>query len=226
MGTGLVFGVSSMILNVLSFATPYWLQVWPRVGDTTFRNLGLWQVCISGFRDPKYPWGKVYHGCWWIFAREYTGIRDDGVLLPPWFQAVQTMASFAFITNILMIIFLIVTVTTNFRASVKCLTITASLGLLTTIFALIAVSVFGAFTDTYQPLHMHTGLGMDIFSNRGKFMPRPEYTFLSWSYICEVFCGIFSLVSTTILYFEAYFIRKAKILYEKQSLRSSIKSMQ
>ena len=82
MGTGLVFGVASMALNVLSFATPYWLQVWPRVGDTTFRNLGLWQVCISGFRDPKYPWGKVYHGCWWIFAREYTGIRDDGVLLP------------------------------------------------------------------------------------------------------------------------------------------------
>ena len=82
MGTGLVFGVSSMILNVLSFSTPYWLQVWPRVGDTTFRNLGLWQVCISGFRDPKYPWGKVYHGCWWIFAREYTGLRDDGVILP------------------------------------------------------------------------------------------------------------------------------------------------
>ena len=113
-----------------------------------------------------------------------------------WFQAVQTMASFSFICNILMIIFLVVTVTTNFRASVKCLTITATLGLLTTIFALIAVSIFGAFTDTYQPLNIYTGLGMDIYSDRGKWMPRPEYTFLSWSYICEVFCGIFALVSS------------------------------
>lgn len=100
-----------------------------------------------------------------------------------------------------MIIFLIVTVTTNFRASVKCLTITATLGLLTTIFALIAVSIFGAFTDTYQPLNMQTGLGMDIYSDRGKWMPRPEYTFLSWSYICEVFCGIFALVSSNYFYF-------------------------
>ena len=106
------------------------------------------------------------------------------------------MATFSFICNILMIIFLIVTVTTNFRASVKCLTITATLGLLTTIFALIAVSVFGAFTDTYRPLNIYTGLGMDIFSDRGKWMPRPEYTFLSWSYICEVFCGIFALISS------------------------------
>ena len=82
MGTGLVFGAASMLCNVLSFATPYWLQVWPRIGDTTFRNLGLWQVCIAGFRNPKDLWGKVFYGCWWIFAREYERLRDDGVLLP------------------------------------------------------------------------------------------------------------------------------------------------
>lgn len=82
MGTGFVFGALSMVTNVLSFATPYWLQVWPRVGDTTFRNLGLWQVCIAGFRNPKDLWGKVYYGCWWIFAREYDRLRDDGILLP------------------------------------------------------------------------------------------------------------------------------------------------
>jgi hypothetical protein len=113
-----------------------------------------------------------------------------------WFKAVQTMASFAFITNSLMIIFLVVTATTNFRASVKCLTITATLGALTCVFALIAVIVFGVATDTYRWLDKYTGLGLDIFSDRGKWMPRPEYTFLSWSYICEVFVGIFSLISS------------------------------
>jgi hypothetical protein len=82
MGTSLVFGAASMLCNVLAFSTPYWLQVWPRVGDTTFRNLGLWQVCISGFRNPRDMWGKVFHGCWWIFAREYDRLRVDGILLP------------------------------------------------------------------------------------------------------------------------------------------------
>jgi hypothetical protein len=82
MGASVVCGGLSMLFNVVAFSTPYWIQVWPRVGDTTFRNLGLWQVCISGFRNPRDMWGKVYHGCWWIFAREYERLRADGILLP------------------------------------------------------------------------------------------------------------------------------------------------
>lgn len=225
MGTGLVFGGASMLLNILSFSTPYWLQVWPRVGDTSFRNLGLWQVCISGFRNPKDLWGKVFHGCWWIFAREYEQIRDNGVLLPPWFKAVQTMASFSFICNCFFMIFIVIVATTNYRASVRMLTITASLSLATSMFAMIAVSIFGAKTDVYHPLDRQSGLGLDVLGTKGKWMPRPEYTFLSWSYICCVFCSIFSLVSAIIMFCESYFIRQAKILYEKQSLRSSVRSM-
>lgn len=105
------------------------------------------------------------------------------------------MASFSFICNSIMMIFLIITLTTNFRASVKCLTITASLGAFTCLFSLISVIIFGVATDTYRSLDKFTGIGLDTFSDRGKWMPRPEYTFLSWSYICEVFCGIFSLIS-------------------------------
>ena len=82
MGTGFAFGAAAMLCNILGYSTAYWLQVWPRVGDTTFRNLGLWQVCIAGFRNPKDLWGKVFFGCWWIFAREYERLREDGVILP------------------------------------------------------------------------------------------------------------------------------------------------
>ena len=82
MGTGLILGILSFILNIIGFTTPYWLQLWPRVGDSTFRNLGLWQVCIAGFRNPHDLWGKVAYGCWWIFAREYERLRRDGILLP------------------------------------------------------------------------------------------------------------------------------------------------
>ena len=106
------------------------------------------------------------------------------------------MASFAFITNSLLIISLLIVATTNYRASVKALTVTAVLSALTCLFALIAVSVFGAFTDVYRPLTRFTGLGLDTFGKMGKWMPRPEYTFLSWSFICEVFCAVFSFISS------------------------------
>jgi hypothetical protein len=82
MGLSLTLGACSMLTNVLAFSTPYWLQLWPRVGDSTFRNLGLWQVCIAGYRNPKDLWGKVFYGCWWIFAREYDILRKDGILVP------------------------------------------------------------------------------------------------------------------------------------------------
>lgn len=149
MGTGLVLGICSLILNIIGFTTPYWLQLWPRVGDSTFRNLGLWQVCIAGFRNPKDLWGKISYGCWWIFAREYDRLRQDGILLPrnlnnyffllfqiknlkfvlfiAWFQAVQTMSCFSFMANILAVIFLVITASTNFRTSVRFLTTSAIL---------------------------------------------------------------------------------------------------
>ena len=106
------------------------------------------------------------------------------------------MASFAFICNGLHVIFLIISATTNFRASVKCLALTGILGALTAFFALIACIIFGVSTDTYSFLNPYNGLGLDTYLEKGKWMPRPEYTFLSWSFICEVFAGIFSLVSS------------------------------
>ena len=97
--------------------------------------------------------------------------------------------------NCVLVILLVVVVTTNFRASVKCLSATSILSALICVFSLLAVIVFGVATDTYRPLDLFTGLGYDIFSDRGKWMPRPEYTFLSWSYILQVVTAIFSLVS-------------------------------
>jgi hypothetical protein len=110
------------------------------------------------------------------------------------------MASFSFICNSLLVIFLIITATTNYRASVKCLAITTGLAGLTSLFTLIAVSIFGAKADVYHDLDKFTGLGLDTLTLQGKWMPRPEYTFLSGSYICEVFCGIFSLVTSRYIY--------------------------
>ncbi|CAF3390153.1 unnamed protein product [Rotaria sp. Silwood1] len=117
MGSALFFSIFALICDLIGFSTPYWLQIWPRVGDTTFRKLGLWQVCIAGFRNPKNYWGKVYYGCWWLYAREYNGLREDGVLTPAWFTAVQTFACFGLIFNILGCVALIVVAITRYRLS-------------------------------------------------------------------------------------------------------------
>jgi hypothetical protein len=208
MGSSLLLGLVSLIFNIIGFSTPNWLQLWPRVGDSTFRNLGLWQVCIAGFRNPKDMWGKVSYGCWWIFAREYNRLREDGILLPPWFQAVQTMACFSFIVNSFAVIFLVIAATTNFRTSVRFIRWTAALCFLNTIFGLIALLIFGIYAD----------MGL-------KWMPRREYTFLSWSYIFEVFCNLFTLIAGVLMVCEAHFIKQAKEYYNSHSTRSSVKSM-
>jgi hypothetical protein len=106
------------------------------------------------------------------------------------------LATLSFIVNAFLVLFLIITVTTNFRASVKCLAFTATLAAVTCFLSILAVIIFGVIADTYEPLDKLTGLGYDMFSDRGKWMPRPEYTFLSASYVCEVMCGIFALVTS------------------------------
>lgn len=106
------------------------------------------------------------------------------------------MASFSFICNCFFIIFLVIVATTNYRASVKVLTTTAILSCLTCVFGIITVAIFGAYADVYRPLDRFTGLYLDTFGKKGKWMPRPEYTVLSWSYVCEVFVVVFSLISS------------------------------
>ena len=94
-------------------------------------------MCIAGFRNPKNYWGKVFYGCWWLFAREYNALRSDGILTPrtficsdrnrgrcfsmlivsAWFIAVQTFACFGFIFNMLCCAALIIVSITRYRLS-------------------------------------------------------------------------------------------------------------
>jgi hypothetical protein len=50
---------------------------------------------------------------------------------PAWFQAVQTMACFSFMANVLAVMFLIITASTSYRTSVKLLSVSATFCFLT-----------------------------------------------------------------------------------------------
>lgn len=194
MGSALFFGIFALVCNLVGFSTPYWIEVWPRVSDTTFRRLGLWQVCIAGFRNPKNYWGKVYYGCWWLFAREYNGLRADEILTPPWFIAVQTFACFGLIFNMLCSAALVVVAITRYRLSRRSMLIGCILSACAWLCNFLTVLIFGIYADAIP----------------GKWMPRPDYTFLSWSYIFTLASMISSLFAVGFVLFEIYFITEGK----------------
>jgi hypothetical protein len=194
MGSAIFFGIFALVSNAIGFTTPYWIQIWPRVGDTTFRNLGLWQVCIAGFRNPKHYWGKVYYGCWWLYSREYNGLRRDGILTPPWFTAVQVFACFGFIFNMLCTAALIIIAITKYRLSRRAMLVGCILGGSAWFCNFLAILIFGIYADAIP----------------GKWMPRADYTFLSWSYLFTLGAMVTSFFSVGFLLFEIYFITEAK----------------
>ncbi|CAF0974342.1 unnamed protein product [Didymodactylos carnosus] len=194
MGSALLFGIFSLVCDLLAFSTPYWIQIWPRVGDTTFRSLGLWQACISGFRNPVNYWEKIFYGCWWLYAREYYQLRRDQILTPPWFTAVQVMACFGLIFNMLSVVALIVVSITRYRLSRHSMLLCIVLSGFTCMFNMISIAIFGQYADAIS----------------GKWMPRPDYTSLSWSYISMVASTVTALFCVVCMGLECYFVREAK----------------
>jgi hypothetical protein len=71
---GMMFTVLSFLLCAVGFGTGSW---WVTTDDeSVFHNAGLWQICFNGYEHTSDLIGKAYHGCWWIFYREYYYIRD------------------------------------------------------------------------------------------------------------------------------------------------------
>jgi len=82
--------IVSFITCVIAFGTGYWFEA--EGEGRLFQRLGLWEACFDGYEHTSDYIGKAYHGCWWIFHKEYSYIRDW--ILPPWFVAIQTLMTF------------------------------------------------------------------------------------------------------------------------------------
>ena len=66
--------IVSFVLCSLSYGTGYWLVA--EGEDRLFLRLGLWETCFNGYEHTSDYVGKAYHGCWWIFHKEYSYIRE------------------------------------------------------------------------------------------------------------------------------------------------------
>ena len=74
---GFTCNVVGLMAAVISFASPYWIQTYPH-SFNTFKNLGLWEVCMQNYMHYKDDSQEVYNGCWWVFNLEkrYWKLRD------------------------------------------------------------------------------------------------------------------------------------------------------
>ena len=71
---GFLFYTISFVLGLTGFGTGYWYIGY---GDSRlFQRLGLWEVCFNGYEHWSDYIGKAYYGCWWVFHKEYSYIKD------------------------------------------------------------------------------------------------------------------------------------------------------
>lgn len=69
-----IFGLACLCV---SFASPYWMQTYPN-SFNTFRNIGLWEVCMDNYMHHKDDSQEIYSGCWWVFStdKKYKKLRE------------------------------------------------------------------------------------------------------------------------------------------------------
>ena len=73
------FGCTLFALATLciAFSSPYWMQTYPN-SFNTFRNIGLWEICMDNYMHYKDDSQEIYSGCWWVFSRDkkYSKLRE------------------------------------------------------------------------------------------------------------------------------------------------------
>lgn len=74
----------AVILILVAFVTPYWLESDKRIVGSKFEKLGLWTHCFRSLPDPYDPaMGRFFTGCRWIFDPFTTGYQEIRSFLVP-----------------------------------------------------------------------------------------------------------------------------------------------
>ncbi|ELT92571.1 hypothetical protein CAPTEDRAFT_219379 [Capitella teleta] len=172
------FWLVSFILCIIAYGTGYWFEA--KGENRLFKRLGLWETCFDGYEHTSDYIGKAYYGCWWIFHKEYSYVRDW--IMPSWFIAVQTLMTFAVVVEFVNLV--LIPMAGRDRDNVRLLTITVG----TTLFGMcclgVSVTIFAVM------------IGEDR-----TWMPRPDIDKLSWSFGLAVVAGFaaaFSCISITV----------------------------
>ncbi|XP_052761872.1 uncharacterized protein LOC128204498 [Mya arenaria] len=176
---GFLTGLVGSLLIILAFATPYWIEPdQGHVQTTGLERLGLWEICFSSYSDYRDGLGRVYNGCWWIFAREYDAIRQ--YIITSWFAASQALMTISVILTMLNNL-------VGLLVLIKCMPSTqqkyAALYLLS---SNLIIGVLIAVSSIYFGSHAGTDRS---------WLKQPRFRHLSWSFYLAVMGGIAALFS-------------------------------
>lgn len=83
----LCLSIIGFIFVVISFSSDYW---WVTFNPKNkFIRAGMWSFCWDGYIYPRDYFRKEYHGCWYVYAKQFFWLRE--LIMPPWFIACQTL---------------------------------------------------------------------------------------------------------------------------------------
>ncbi|KAK2165805.1 hypothetical protein LSH36_45g09004 [Paralvinella palmiformis] len=170
--------IGAFVLCAIGYGTGYWFVA--KGNSRLFLRLGLWEACFNGYEHTSDYVGKAYYGCWWIFHKEYSYIRDW--IMPSWFIACQTLMTFAIVT--MFATMGLFPMAGKDSDNTRMLNITVFATLFTTLCIAITVIIFGVM------------IGEDR-----TWVPRPDIDKLGWSYGLVVVSGFmtaFSFISLSI----------------------------
>ncbi|KAK7091864.1 uncharacterized protein [Littorina saxatilis] len=168
--------------NVLSFASPYWVESFDEFTGNRFVKAGLWEFCFNDYTFYKDHNGKRYLGCFYIFSDTIRPLWEW--LSPPWFIVMQVMVSLSLLIHVINAIFLTLYVFKLFPKYFNSAVLLGSAAVM--LFSLgiifVVLIVFGVKKEDRQ------------------WIPRPDMNFLSWSYGLYCMSGWASLFAALALY--------------------------
>lgn len=200
-GLGLVYwfsyvcAISSLVLVFTAFASPYWFKSWGRV-HSPLANVGMWQICLSGWVKPRDPTLRSYVGCWWIHSTFFEEVFDD--IMPPWFRAVQALVIFTLLCCIAVVFLMSFYMCESYRMKyyeprkLKMFMIIAALFFASGVLVLICSFVFA------------------FKAKDPNWMPRPWLSYFSFSFGFYVLSGFFSAFGGLASFIKSTDIRKKK----------------
>jgi len=202
--SGSILSFASLMLILMSFASPYWLASWQ---DTysPFQNMGLWEFCFRRFRYPNYQFDKLFDGCHYVFSPEYFVIWEW--LLPGWLMAVQTFVTLALMFSCsaqILSTLLLVRWPLNFvfRYQWQLLGFCTVLNAAKSFCLLLAVAIFGGQCW------------------RRDWLLYPNFNYLSWSYALAVIAMILGIFASY-----SFFLDSKKMLLRKKESSNLVVQM-
>jgi hypothetical protein len=205
------FGCTLFALATLciAFSSPYWMQTYPN-SFNTFRNIGLWEICMDNYMHYKDDSQEIYSGCWWMFSRDkkYWKLREW--LLPPWLISCQVMVIGCLLVEIAAV-FIIASVFLHFCPILNheyyqtyAMFAGSAMMFLVTMITFICATVFGEMCQDWQ------------------WMPRPDMNFLSWGYGFFIISGLASIGAGVCLFMEAKKCYKELLAREEEYTKMTI----